>query len=215
MTVLSPGTLRGQLRSGPSGTAAVMAVLVAAAVLPAPSTAAGTRFQEVPAAVPEHYVGADTYAQGLIVEVGDGGMTLLLEEREDGDLFDPFGAPEGGSSPARSFDSFIGIDSGGLTAVVLARAQGWLFLDDPEGGPQQRIRLDDARDLFQPGGVVQIGRAAGLPSSASHVPVSMQGRTSSGPGGGFQEFRTRKRITIEGWVYVRLNRMQDPDNGNN
>lgn len=186
--------------------------LAGSTVLLAVPAAVGGTLQEIPDTVPEHYVGADTYVQGLIVEASDGGMALLVEERQDADLFDPFGARGGDSSPAGSFDSFIGLDPGGLTAVVLGRAQGWLFVDDPDGGPQQRIPLEFARELLQPGGIVQIGRAAGLPSTASHVPVSMQGRTSTGPGGGFQEFRTRKRITIEGWVYVRLNRMQVPDN---
>jgi hypothetical protein len=67
------------------------------------------------------------------------------------------------------------------------------------------VRLIEARDLFRPGCVVQIGRAPGRPSSASHAPISAQGRTPRGTSGGFIEFRTRKRVTIEGWIFVRLN----------
>jgi hypothetical protein len=171
------------------------------------------RQQDVPSSVPEHYVAGQVYVQGRIYDVADGGMTLMLEERSDADLFGPFGATGGGGTPADSFDSFIGIEDGGLTLVTLARVQGWLFIDDPEGGPQQRIRLIEARDLFEPGQIVQIGRAPGMPSSASHAPVSASGRTRRGANGGFQEFRTRKRVALEGWVYVRLNRMEGSDEG--
>lgn len=176
------------------------------ASLPAAAAQERDRFdQEVPRGVPEHYVAADVYIQGEIVEVLDGGFTLLLDERGDEDLFGPFGGTGGGSTPGQSFESFIGIEPGGLTVVHIEAAQGWLFFDDPEGGPQRRIRLLDARDLFQPGHVVQIGRAPGRPSSASHAPVSAQGRSPRGAGGSFIEFRTRKRVAIEGWVFVRLN----------
>lgn len=169
--------------------------------------------QDVPPSVPEHFAASDPYIQGQIVEVLDGGLTLMLEERSDTDLFGPFGDTGGGSSPGDSFESFIGIEGGGLTLVTLGRAQGWLFFDDPDGGPQRRIRLIEARDLFRPGYVVQIARAPGMPSSASHAPVSAQGRSRKNPAGSFIEFRTRKRVTIEGWLYVRLNTAGTEEDG--
>lgn len=197
-----------RLRALIPGPVVVAAGIVCLAAFATPDLAVPQedRFErDVPRGVPEHYAATEVYVQGEIVEVLDGGFTLLLDERTDEDLFGPFGDTGGGASPGQSFDSFIGIGAEGLTIVQLGSAQGWLFFDDPDGGPQRRIRLIEGRDLLRPGYVIQVGRAPGRPSSASHAPVSAQGRTGRSAGGSSLEFRTRKRVAIEGWVFVRLN----------
>jgi len=161
---------------------------------------------EIPSGVPEHYSALRIYAEGEILEVLDGGRTLMiLAPTRDRHLIgdglsnpsDPFGS--GGlrdvTGPARLSE----------VMVRLRNAQGWLFIDDPDGGPQERIRLDYGREVFAPGQLVEIGPAPGLPSEASEGVINSQ-TTALGLTTGV---RTLLSVSVTGWVYIRLNRFRE------
>ncbi len=161
---------------------------------------------EIPSGVPEHYSALRIYAEGEILEVLDGGRTLMiLAPTRGGHLFG-----DGRSDPADP------LGSGGLrglttsprlnkVVVRLRNAQGWLFIDDPDGGPQERIRMDYGREVFAPGQLVEIGPAPGLPSEASEGSINSQA-TASGLTTGV---RTVLSVSVTGWIYIRLNRFKE------
>jgi len=181
--------------------AATLALLAGVGSLPAAGAQNG---------VPDHYAGLRIYVQGEILEVLEGGFALLVQQQNKMEMFtgaDPFAGIDTRREDPMASDTGDG-DARGPAVVRLYDAKGWVFIDDPEGGEQTKVRLDEARQLFRPGQVVQIGAAPGLPSSASHGSVSTQttrrGQAPSGFG-----FRTPLVIGVTGWVYIRLNRFRE------
>lgn len=161
---------------------------------------------EIPSGVPEHYPALRIYAEGEILEVLDGGRVLrILAPAQDGHLFgdgrsdprDPFG-----SGGVRSLTN---MPRRGEVVVSLRNAHGWLFIDDPDGGAQERVRLDYGRDVFAPGQFIEIGPAPGLPSEAADASIHSQttifGLTTS--------VRIVLSVSVNGWVYIRLNRFKE------
>lgn len=157
----------------------------------------------IPSGVPEHYPALRIYVEGEILEVLAGGRALrLLAPASDGHLFG-----DGRSDPRDPFGSggvreLTRMPRRSEVIVSLRNAQGWLFIDDPDGGPQERIRLDYGREMFAPGQLVEIGPAPGLTSEASDASISRQTTVS----GLTTSTRTLLSVTVTGWVYIRLNR---------
>lgn len=184
-------------------------VATVAALLVVP--AAHGQEPDVPGGVPEHYGALNTYAEGEVVEVAEGGRVLLLKVPRPGDSL--FGPPRRGSGEGRDRlgdpRTLAGLPGPGadsfgrtLLVVIIRYAQGWVFIDDPDGGPQRRVRLDDARETFAEGQLFQIGPAPELTSNAVDTAIASQ---TFGAG----TVRTQGTLpakAIEGWVYVRLNR---------
>lgn len=161
---------------------------------------------EIPSGVPEHYPALRIYVEGEILAVLDGGKALrLLAPAPAGHLFG-----DGRSDPRDPFGvggvrALTRVPRRNEVIVNLRNAQGWLFIDDPDGGPQERIRLDYGREIFAPGQLVEIGPAPGLTSEASEGSISSQ-TTASGLTTGV---RMLFSVSVKGWVYIRLNRFKE------
>ncbi len=150
----------------------------------------------VPSGVPDYYAARRLYAEGEILEVLAQGRRLRIGPLGPGgrEVDRRPGAPD-----RSGVDESVLIGGGGLL-VDLEKTKGWIFVDDPEGGPQRRIRLDRGRHLFTPGQIVRIGPAPGLESSASAFGASS--RTASGFAVGGRA--TTPGLAVRGWIYVRL-----------
>jgi hypothetical protein len=59
---------------------------------------------------------------------------------------------------ATSLDELVFGDRAG-TAVELRYAKGWVYFDDPDGGPQERVPLREARSRFRVGQMIEIGHS--------------------------------------------------------
>ncbi len=188
---------------GVASTVGLLAVVSGSLLLPPGSLAeAQEDAQEIPSGVPEHFPALRIYVEGEILAVEDGGRTLrLLAPGSDGHLFG-----DGRSDPRAPIGSGGVRGSPGRKEVVvsLRRVQGWLFIDDEDGGEQQRIRLDRGREVFAPGQLVEIAPAPGLSSGVSEGSVRSQ-TTAPGLLSGSGLVRS---VSVKGWVYIRLNRFR-------
>lgn len=151
--------------------------------------------------VPEHYSATRTYVQGTVLDASADGMVLLIEQQNDVELFTPGAALERDPANRMASDASDSLRTG-LAEVHLRGASGWVFIDDPDGGPQQRVRLADARQLFREGQVIQIGAVSGLRSTVSEGFAQTQStrRGQIVP----PSFETALVLNVQGWVYIRL-----------
>lgn len=150
--------------------------------------------------VPDHYSALRTYIEGAVLEVSADGTTLLIEQQNPIELVAPGDPLERDPRNAMASDSMDELQRG-LARVSLRHAKGWVFIDDPDGGPQRRVRLADFRLQFRPGHVIEIGAAPGLKSGASEG----HGQIQTAGGRGSSQTSTGLVVTISGWVYIRLN----------
>lgn len=185
----------------------LVAVLVMGmATLSAGSATAQEETSDIPSGVPDHYPALRIYAEGEILEVLNGGRALrILAPARDEHLFG-----DGRSDPRDPLGtggvrSLPGLPRRAPLVVNMRSAQGWLFIDDPQGGPQERVRLDHGRELFAPGQLIEIGPAPGLESEATEGRV----RSQTTAAGLTRTVSTVLSISVTGWVYVRLNRFKE------
>jgi len=198
-----------QARTSGPGARGMVALLVlgAASLLPAAGTMAQSQEEppEIPRGVPEHYAALRIYAEGEILEVLNGGRALrILAPARGAHLFgDGRSAPR---DPLPSIErSVAGLDARDEIIVNLRDAQGWLFIDDPDGGPQERVRMDEGRKIFAPGQTVEIGPAPGLASGATDGTIT----TQSSWAGQTTSTRVVLSKSVRGWIYIRINRFKE------
>lgn len=142
----------------------------------------GSAPQNAPPDPPEHYAAIQTWIQGRIVEIDKSGGVLRLV---NADASEPLARPPepGGRVPA-------------TIVVELRYAKGWMYFDDPDGGPQQRFVLREGRNRLKIGQLIEIGRSNDYRGGVERQSVGANsGRWSAGG----------THMKFEGWILVRVN----------
>lgn len=143
---------------------------------------AGFAPQKSPPRPLEHYAAIEIWTQGEIVEIDEAAGVLRLIPADVSD--------------ASTRSTEVGGRVPHTIVVELRYAKGWMYFDDPDGGPQQRFVLREGRRQLRLGQFIEIGRSNDYRGGVESQSIGI----NNGPwsaGGTYMKFK--------GWILVRVN----------
>lgn len=142
----------------------------------------GSAAQQTPPKPPEHYAAIETWVQGKIVEIDRSAGLVRIVPADAADAF------------VRSREVMGRVP--GTTLLELRYAKGWVYFDDPDGGPQQRFVLREGRKRLEIGQLIEIGGSNDYRGGVQGQRAGI-GNSRQAIGGAYMKF--------EGWILVRVN----------